>query len=153
MRNRHCHGRLRSQGYRLTFPRQAILDVLFQAKGHLSAEDIYMRVYRICPSCGLTTIYRTLEILVNNGMVTKYQFGDGRCRYELNEKDGVKDHHHHLICKKCKRVIEYTEFMDEELKFLKTVEGALSKKYDFNIKEHDIVFKGFCEKCNASQTA
>jgi Fur family transcriptional regulator, ferric uptake regulator len=139
-------GRFRGCGYRMTVPRQAIVDVLSSTDKHLSAEEIYMNIHSVYPSVGLTTVYRTLEVLSQMGMVSKFDFGDGRGRYELRE--GKKDeHHHHLICTKCKRVINYTEFIDEELDFLKRAEKGLSKKYNFDIKDHMIQFYGLCEKC------
>jgi Fur family ferric uptake transcriptional regulator len=134
-------------GRRMTVPRQTIMEVLSKTKDHLSAEDIYMKVHRICPSCGLTTVYRTLDLLVEMGMVAKLDFGDGRNRYELNEKHSQKDHHHHLICRSCHKVIDYTDFSDNEVEFLKKTETGLSKKYKFKIDDHIITFKGVCERC------
>ena len=138
--------RFRGCGYRVTVPRQAILDVLGKTSRHLSAEDIYLEVHKIYPNVGLTTVYRTLELLVQMGLVLKFDFGDGRARYELTEgPKGV--HHHHLICMNCKRVIDYTDFVDEEAEFLKRAEKGLAKKYKFEIKGHLIRFYGLCEKC------
>jgi len=140
------HGRFRGRGYRLTMPRKVILDVLSKTEKHLSAEDVYFKVHKIYPNVGLTTIYRTLEILVQMGLVFRFDFGDGRARYELLE--GPKsEHHHHLICTACKRIIEYTDFINEEMEFLERAEKGLSKKYNFNIKNHIIQFYGLCDKC------
>ncbi|MGB3114427.1 MAG: Fur family transcriptional regulator, partial [Candidatus Omnitrophota bacterium] len=77
------HGRFRGHGYRLTMPRKAILEVLSKAEKHLSAEEVYLRVHKIYPNVGLTTVYRTLELLVQMGVIYKFDFGDGRARYEL----------------------------------------------------------------------
>ena len=139
-------GRFRGCGYRMTVPRQAIMDVLSGTDKHLSAEDIYIKVHKTYPHVGLTTVYRTLEILIQMGMVTRFDFGDGRARYELVEGPG-SEHHHHLICTNCKRIIEYTEFIDEEMEFLKRAEKELSKKYKFDIRNHIIQFYGLCDKC------
>jgi len=138
--------KFRGYGYRMTVPRQAIIDVLSGTHKHLSAEDIYMKVHRIYPNVGLTTVYRTLELLTQLGMVVRFDFGDGRARYELVEGPG-REHHHHLICTACKRVIEYTDFIDEEMEFLERAEKGLAKKYKFDIKNHKIQFYGLCEKC------
>ena len=144
------HGRFRGRGYRMTVPRQAILDVLSKTSKHLSAEDIYLEVHKIYPHVGLTTVYRTLELLVQMDLIFKFDFGDGRARYELAE--GPKGaHHHHLICTKCKRVIDYTDFMDEEAEFLKRAEKGLAKKYKFEVKGHLIRFYGLCEKCKSKE--
>lgn len=141
------HGKFRGCGYRMTLGREAILDVLANSDSHLSAEDIYMKVHPLYPNIGLTTVYRTLDILSNLGMVFKFDFGDGRARYELTEEQRSGNHHHHLVCTGCNRVINYTDFVDEEIELLKKVEYALSKRHGFVITNHLIQFHGLCEKC------
>ena len=141
------HGRFRGCGYRITIPRQAILDVLSKTNKHLSAEDIYLQVHRVYPAVGLTTVYRTLELLINMGLVFNFDFGDGRTRYELAGGPKGQKHHHHLVCTNCNRVIDYTDFIDEEVKLLNQTEKILSRKYNFKIKNHLIQFYGLCDKC------
>jgi Fur family ferric uptake transcriptional regulator len=141
-------GKFRSCGYRITLGREAILDVLSKSNEHLSAEDIYLKVHSKYPNIGLTTIYRTLEILTNLGLVFKFDFGDGRTRYELAEGSKGVNHHHHLVCTNCNRVIDYTDFIDDEIELLNQIEKGLSKKYNFKITNHLIQFYGLCEKCS-----
>jgi len=154
MPNRNCigspwwQGKFRGCGYRITLGREAILDVLSKAEKHLSAEDIYMKVHPTHSNIGLTTIYRTLDILVNLGLVFKFDFGDGRARYELAEGPKKNNHHHHLVCTSCNRVIDYTDFIDEEIKLLQETEKGLSRKYNFKISNHLIQFYGLCNKCS-----
>ncbi len=140
------HGRLRGCGYRLTFPRQAIMEVLERHKGHLSAEEIYRVIHKIYPSIGLTTIYRTLNVLVEMGLVSRLDFGEGKSRYEMASKS-PEQHHHHLCCTGCGKVIDYQEFLEEEMKVIKDLEATLSKKYNFQINEHQIKFFGLCDTC------
>jgi Fur family ferric uptake transcriptional regulator len=141
------HGKLRGCGYRLTVGREAILDILSKSEAHLSAEDIYIKIHSRYPNVGLTTVYRTLDVLSGLGMVYKLDFGDGRARYELAE--GPKGaHHHHLVCTQCNKVIDYTDFIDEEAELLNQTEKGLGKKYNFNITNHVIQFYGLCEKCS-----
>ena len=140
-------GRLRGGGYRITVPRQTILDILSKTSKHLSAEDVYIAVREIYPAIGLTTVYRTLEILVQMGVVSKFDFGDKRARYELVKDAQGKNHHHHLICTNCKRAIDFTDFIDQEIELLKKIEKGLSKKYNFEIVNHVIQFYGLCDKC------
>jgi len=135
-------------GYRITVSRIAILDILTKTNEHLSAEDIYMKVHPDYPAIGLTTIYRTLELLVNLGMIYKFDFGDGKARYELADGPKGIQHHHHLVCTSCGRVIDYTDFIQDEVDLLKKIENGLSKKYNFKIKNHLIQFYGLCDKCN-----
>lgn len=141
------HGKFRGCGYRMTLGREVILDVLSNSDSHLSAEDIYMKVHPLYPNIGLTTIYRTLDILSNLGMVFKFDFGDGRARYELVEEQREGNHHHHLVCTNCKRIINYNDFMDEEVELIKKMEDALSKRHGFVINNHVIQFYGLCAKC------
>ena len=141
-------GRFRGYGYRLTLPRQVILDVLSRTSRHLSAEEVYTAVRRIYPAVGLTTVYRTLDLLAQMGLVSKFDFGDGRNRYELIA--GPESEHHHLICVSCGRIIDYSDFIDDEVEFLSMVGKALSKKYNFKIHTHQLQFYGLCNKCQES---
>jgi Fur family transcriptional regulator, ferric uptake regulator len=140
-------GKFKGCGYRLTAPRQAILDVLNKTKEHLCAEDIYLEVHKVHPAIGLTTVYRTLELLVQTGMVFKFDFGDGKARYELSDSPKGIGHHHHLVCTGCGRIIDYTDFIDEEIELLKKTERGLAKKYHFKITNHLIQFHGLCGQC------
>ena len=141
------HGRFRGHGCRITVPRQEILRVLSQTDEHLSAEDVYLRAHERYPSVGLTTIYRTLELLVRMGIVSKFDFGDGKARYELAEGPKGARHHHHLVCTNCGRAIDYTDFVNEEKELLDETEKALAKKYNFKISGHQIRFYGLCATC------
>jgi Fur family ferric uptake transcriptional regulator len=141
------HGRFRGCGYRLTIAREAILNVLSKSNKHLSAEDIYLAVHKIYPAIGLTTVYRTLEILVQMKMVFKFDFGDKRARYELAEGIKGAEHHHHLVCTACGRIINYTDFVDKEKELLSQTEKGLQEKFKFKITNHIIQFYGLCDKC------
>ncbi|MGA1875143.1 MAG: Fur family transcriptional regulator [bacterium] len=139
--------RLQRAGSRITAPREAILKFLNQTAKHLSAEDIYLVVHKAYPNIGLTTVYRTLELLVQTGLIFKVDFGDGRARYELADGPKGIGHHHHLVCTSCGRVIDYTEFINEEKEFLAQTERGLTQKYHFTITNHLIQFYGLCDKC------
>jgi len=140
------HGKLRKHGARLTVPRILILDILYKTKKHLSAEDIYLAVHKLDADIGMTTVYRTLDLLVEINLVLKFDFGDGKLRYELiDEMNG--QHHHHLVCTKCKKVIDYTGYIDDAKELIAQTEKGLSNKFNFNITGHNIQFYGLCEKC------
>lgn len=141
------HGKFKGCGYRLTIPRQAILDVLARTTEHLSAEEIYLEVHKVHPAIGLTTVYRTLELLVKKGLVFKFDFGDRRARYELSESPKGIGHHHHLVCTGCGRIVDYTDFIEDEIELLKQTEKGLGEKYHFKITNHLIQFYGLCEDC------
>ncbi len=142
-------GKMKKAGLRLTAPRLSIIDVLIHSDNHPSAEEIYLALRRQYKkhTIGLTTIYRTLDILVQLGIVYKFDFGDGRTRYELSEGPNGFHHHHHLVCNGCGHIVDYTDFIDEEKELLDRTEKGLAKKYNFSIHHHLIQFYGLCEHC------
>jgi Fur family ferric uptake transcriptional regulator len=125
-------------------PRAAIIDFLSRAEKHMSAKEIHVALHKTHPSIGLSTVYRTLDFMARIHKVTKICIGDGQIRYEFKKED---DHHHHLICTKCGKIINYSEFVDEELLLVRKTEEKLAKKYDFKIQDHNIEYFGICEKC------
>ena len=139
--------RLHDAGSRLTMPRESILQILSDTSEHLSAEDIYLKALRVNPSIGLTTVYRTLDLFHQIGIVQRFDFGDGKARYELTNNPQKKEHHHHLICMRCKKIIDYSNFIKEELELMNKTEKELSKKHHFHIMHHVIDFYGLCGKC------
>ena len=145
------HESFRDRGYRITAPRQAVLNVLSGTSDHLSAEDVYFEIHKIHPNIGLTTVYRTLELFVQMGLASKFDFGDGRSRYELSDGPKGMRHHHHLVCTNCGRIIDYTDYIKEEMELLKQTEEALSRKFNFKITNHIIQFCGLCDKCRGKK--
>lgn len=142
----HWQHRLRENVSRWTLPREIILGLLNRSSRHMSAKEIYAALYALYPGLGLTTVYRTLELLHRLGFVQKVTSGDGQARYELRG-EGEKGHHHHLICTKCGRIIDYRDFVQEELELVKKTEETLTKRHNFLIQGHNIEFLGLCEKC------
>ena len=142
----HWRRRFRENVCRWTTPRESVLNLLSRTPGHLSAKDIYAALYRTHPGLGLTTVYRTLELLHGLGIVQRVSAGDGRNRYQIrSERPG--DHHHHLICTRCGHIIDYRDFVEEELELVKKTERALSQRYGFEIRDHNIEFMGLCKEC------
>lgn len=131
---------------RWTVPREAILDLLSRTSKHLSAKEIYALLYRMYPGIGLTTVYRTMDLLARTGLINKLDIGDGQSRYEFKSSK-KEEHHHHLICTNCEKIIDYSDFVEEELELVKKTEKNLSKKFNFIVKDHNIEFYGLCEKC------
>ncbi len=151
---RHRHGysdlgpRFRQKGLRMTIPRQVILEALDDFDGFASAEDIFMRVHNDHPGIGLATIYRTLILLTEMGLVSKIDPGDGKARYQLREEDREEAPHQHLlICSSCYRVIKYSDFSDEERHTLHSIEKRLEELHDFSIQRHAVHYYGICPQC------
>lgn len=142
---------IRKRGRRATRPRRAILEILSLAKDHPSAKELFRMLSQRCPSSGLTTIYRALEFLIESGMVERYDFGDGRSRYELSQELGRKRPHHHLLCKACQRVFDYSGRVGPETVALRSRDKQTNQRRKFTIDGHGIVFRGLCEQCRRAQ--
>ena len=141
---------MRGQGYRITVPRRAILDVLSKSEEHLSAEEIYLKIHKIYRSVGLSTVYRTLELFMQMELIVKFDFGDGKARYKP-VIDSKKMRHNHLICINCRRIIDYSDFIEEEKERVRRMQDKISKRYDFEIKNHFVNIYGLCSKCKAKK--
>ncbi len=133
--------------YKLTKPRRLVLEVMNKTAKHLSAEEIYIAVHKGYTKIGLTTIYRTLNLLICMSLISKCDFGDKRARYELTMGDCSARNHHHLVCLKCLKVIDYTDYINEENKLLLKIEKGLAKKYKFKISSYFLQFCGLCQSC------
>jgi Fur family ferric uptake transcriptional regulator len=120
-------GKIRGRGYKATPQRLAVLRAL-AAERHQSLGEIRAR----CPEVGLVTIYRTLDLLSEIGVVRRLDLGDGP-RYELAE-----DHHHHLICESCGEVSEFEE-CPLDLRRLEDIA--------FEVSSHSLEIYGRCAAC------
>ena len=138
-------GKLYERGYKMTPQRKQILQIFVEHPEHLSAEDVYGILREQDSEIGLATVYRALDLLSELGILVKIDFGDGCARYELNTADPNVHHHHHLICVKCKKVIEVEEDLLDDL------EATISKKSGFQILNHEVKFFGYCKDCRAKE--
>ena len=135
-------GKLSESGYKMTPQRKEILQIFVNHnENHLSAEDVYEILLNEKSKIGLATVYRSLELLNNLGILSKTEFGDGCSRYELNNSNPKIHKHHHLICMNCKKVIEFEEDLLDDL------EEKIAKKSDFEIINHEVKFFGYCSEC------
>ena len=134
---------LSQNGYKLTPQRRAVLSVISHSSEHLTPADIYERVQQECPGIGLVTIYRTLEILAELGLICEVHAG-GSCRSYLVRRPS--EHHHHLICSDCGKVIDLTECTLSEL------EKSLSRKTGFRVGGHLLEFLGSCPDCQKTRS-
>ncbi|MCP9493338.1 MAG: transcriptional repressor [Pyrinomonadaceae bacterium MAG19_C2-C3] len=129
---------LQRAGLKRTAQRDLIVDIFLHTEDHLSSEDLYRVVKEQDASIGQTTIYRTLKLLVEAGLASEVRFGDGRSRYEPNNKF---PHHDHLICTNCNHTIE---FYSAELKaMLESIAAA----HNFHPTEQSLRIFGLCAAC------
>ena len=130
---------LKGAGLKVTHPRVRILE-LFQSdpKTHFSAEEVHNYLIKNNESIGLATIYRVLTQLETAGLLQKNNFDDSTSTYEIK-----KQHHDHLICTDCGKIIE---FIDEDLEVM---QEKISKKHNFKLTSHVMTLFGKCgdSKC------
>lgn len=132
---------LKEKGYKLTPQRRAIVDIIILNEGsHLTTEELYDLVKKECPEIGLATVYRTMQLLDELGVVSRMELDDGCNRYELVHPE-ENHQHHHLICNVCGKVTEVQGDLLENL------EKEIEDKYNFKIKNHSVKFYGICEEC------
>jgi Fur family transcriptional regulator, ferric uptake regulator len=135
----HAIGELESAGLRKGQARLAVIDFLATQPCAVTAPEIEEDLRKQGHRVGLASVYRTLELLADMRLVGRLEVGQGIARYEALTPDG--EHHHHLVCDHCGRVIP---FDDEELE--QTI-GRLTKKVRFQVAEHDVVLHGACRSC------
>ena len=139
MDTKRASAALRAAGQRPTPQRLLILEVIGDADGHVTADEIYQRVQEVYPCINVSTVYRTLESLKDLGIVTETNLGEGRREFELRERG----QHHHLVCKGCGAVEEI-----DDAAFAPVRAYAL-ERYGFRAEmEHYAIF-GLCRACAA----
>ena len=128
---------LQKEGYRLTPQRMMVFDALNSVEGHVSVEEIYTQVQARYPYANISTIYRTLELLKELGLVTEIDIGDGRIRYHPLEKG----RHHHLVCTNCGKMMDLPESI------INPLETVLARDYHFRADLKHLAVFGLCADC------
>jgi len=128
---------LRKRGYRLTPQRYMIMSVLQESNEHLSVEQIAERVQERNPYVSLSTVYRTLELLRELGLIRENHLPGENPRYEV--ADGKS--HHHLVCRNCRAIIHLNE------QLLGDLHERLQEEYHFQGLMLDLVATGYCSSC------
>lgn len=124
--------RCEARGLRLTEQRRTIAGVLEAADDHPDVEELYARASAEDPNISLATVYRTVKLFEEAGIIEKLEFGDGRARYE----DAERDHHDHLIDLKTGDVIE---FVDAEIEAL---QDRIAKQLGYRLMGHRLELYG-----------
>ena len=129
---------LKKEGLKYTPQRTAVLEEIIKDKGHRESEEIYLALKKSGQHVSRATVYRTMDILVNNGFARKMNLGDGRARYESKVNS---PHHDHLVCMDCGLIVE---FMDQQIEDL---QDKIAIQYNFQLKRHIHQLFGLCKKC------
>lgn len=127
---------LRSRKLKLTGERMAILQAVFHEKGHFDAEHLHdcLRMKDVSRA----TVYRTLDLLVQSGLVRKNSLGANHANFEAARGE---DHHDHLICLHCGKVVEFYRADLEE------IQDQLCREHDFRPVHHNLQIFGICPDC------
>jgi len=129
--------RLEARGYRLTASRLAVLAATLAQKGHFTVEDVLRR----CPGIGRATVFRTMRILAEVGVVCRVLLENGRLHYHLSRRG----HRHHLVCMACGDVQDLDRCM------LGDLIDSLSRSSGFQIDGHWLEFYGRCRDCHSQE--
>ncbi len=132
---------LAKQGLKQTKQRHLIVQLFLDLESHVSAEDLHAAARKKGFSFGLATIYRTLKLLQEAGLVEQKQFSEGRYVFEVKAPGS---HHDHLICLSCGKVIEFENEAIEEL------QEKIAKSYGFELISHRLDLFGRCQKGRCS---
>jgi Fur family ferric uptake transcriptional regulator len=129
---------LERRGLKLTAERQALFDELFARHEHFEADELLMRLRNKRKKISRATIYRTLDLLVDSGIVGRVRIRESGYRYERMR---AGDHHDHLICDDCGRVVEFREPRIESL------QDEICERYGFVLLSHSHQLRGVCRQC------
>lgn len=130
---------LREHELKATNQRIALLKLLDKTHEHFDAEEIYLELKEKQKNVSRATVYRSLEVLVEQRLVSKLDFGEGRMRYERRISED--EHHDHLICEKCGKVIEFFNLEMEAQQL------SVCEEHNFTPTTHTMHIFGTCSDC------
>lgn len=133
---------MEKQGLRSTTQRKLVSDVFFAQQGHLSIDDVLALVRKQDDRVGYATVYRTMRLLVECGLATERHFGGSTTRFEVSEQD---EHHDHLICTSCRRIVEFENDAIEDL------QEKVAARHGFRLVSHKLELYGVCPECANKQ--
>ncbi len=128
---------LKRQGCRITPQRIMILEYLLSTDDHVTAEELYERVKQMYPHISFSTVYRTLELLRDAGLITQTDLGKGTWSYHPIDRAD----HHHLICLGCGEMWEIPQDTFDE------VHRQIMERYNFDALMVHYAIYGHCERC------
>lgn len=129
---------LGTKSLRMTAQRQAIIDSVFDTDEHFTAEQLLEWARRRDKSVSRATVYRTLPLLTESGLVREMDFGKDHRYYDPNYAE--HPHHSHIICSDCERIVEF------ESEKIERIESEISQKLGFSVKDQRLQITGSCEQ-------
>jgi Fur family ferric uptake transcriptional regulator len=134
---------IEQRGLKHSRQRERIAQTFFEMRGHVSVEELLVRVRRDDPRVSVATVYRTVKLLTEGGLAVARQFGDGQTRYELAVG---REHHDHIICTGCGAIVE---FANERIEHL---QKAVARRHGFEVESHRLELYGRCGRCRAGRS-
>jgi Fur family ferric uptake transcriptional regulator len=135
---------LQQRGLKSTRQRWLIVDAFFEMDGHHSVEEVWAKVRVADPRVSVATVYRTMKLLTESGLVQGRNFGDGQTRYEPAVG---RQHHDHLICTRCGTIIEF------ENDRIEVLQEAVARRHGFVVQSHKMELYGLCKSCQKATRA
>lgn len=135
---KHFQDRLRERGFRMTAERRTVLEGLVRTEGHFEAEGLVDALRRSGAKVSRATVYRTIAMLVDAGLLRKYDLGDRLTQYEAAVGRG---HHEHMICVVCGGILEFVEERIEAL------QDEVCRAHGFRPLSHTLHIHGICRSC------
>jgi Fur family transcriptional regulator, ferric uptake regulator len=129
---------LKSGSFRITPERFVILEAVMSYDGHFDADELFFQVKSNGQKVSRATVYNTLDLLQDCGLISKYRFGENHSRYE---KAFGRPQHHHLICLECGDIIE---FVSDEIE---TIQQEVCNSNNFKSQSSTLQIFGICSKC------
>lgn len=129
---------IRHRGMRNTPEREAIIREIFSQHDHFDVDELYLRLKGRGEGVSKASIYRTLPLLIEAGLISEVFYEDGHMHYEHTFGH---EHHCHLRCLACRRVVEFSVPALDEL------ESKLGDQYDFQVSGHRLEVFGLCPQC------
>ncbi len=139
---REVINRLKEHGYKITPQRQEIINVLVQENRHITVEDIHSKISRRYANLSMDTVYRNVGVLERLNVLSRADFGDGKGRYKLVDRER---HRHHLICLKCGCSLEM-DFCP-----LDHIDRREISDKNFHIIRHNFEIYGYCAACRGRE--
>jgi len=131
---------LETKNLRITAPRRAIIDAAFGTEDHFTAEQLLDKSRQLDPSVSRATVYRTLPLLTESGLVHEMDFGKDYKIYDPNYANSPN--HNHIICEDCNKIVEFESDQLEKL------EGEITQELGFKVKTQQLKITGSCEDLN-----
>jgi Fe2+ or Zn2+ uptake regulation protein len=125
------------EGHLLTVQRRLLLELLREADGHVDAKDLYRRASARDESISPATVYRSLKLFKESGLIQERRLGKVRCYYEIKQSA----EHQHLVCQGCGKVMEF------ETPLVRELVDTIQKEHGFKVTKAELYLEGYCPHC------